>query len=71
LCAILFKDIATLRINETFERAEMAVDLMETDLLKLDKLYQRGRESFAKHEAALKLMIVDGLQAEHVTAGGN
>lgn len=51
---VLFKQVATLRINDTFERPEMATDLMEYDLGKLNMLYQRGRESFAKYEAQLK-----------------
>jgi uncharacterized protein len=54
LRTILFKDIRTVRINDTFERPEMATDLMESNLVKLDMLYQSGSESFAKHEVALK-----------------
>ncbi len=45
---ILFKDIWTVRVNDTFERPEMATDLMESDLNKLNSLYQRGNEPFAK-----------------------
>src|SRR5260370_3916278 len=58
LRTILFKDVATVRINDTFERPEMATDLMESNLSKLNMLYQRGGESFAKHEAALKDLLV-------------
>ncbi len=54
LRTILFKDIPTVRVNDTFERPEMATDFMESDLGKLDMLFQRGGESFANHEAALK-----------------
>lgn len=54
LRAILFKDICTVRINDTFERPEMATDFMESNLSKLNMLYQRGSESFAKHEIELK-----------------
>ena len=54
LRSILFKHVATLRINDTFERPEMATDLLEHDLNKLNMLYQRGRESYAKQEAQLK-----------------
>ena len=57
LRTILFDDVRTVRINDTFERPEMATDLMESDLLKLNMLYQRGGESFAKHEAALKELL--------------
>lgn len=51
---VLFKDVKTVRINETFERPEMATDLMEHNLAKLNTLFQRGRESFAKYEGQLR-----------------
>ncbi len=54
LRAILFGDIKTIRISDTFEKAEMATDLMEHDLKKLNVLHQRGRESFACREDDLK-----------------
>ena len=57
LRTILFRDIRTVRINDTFERPEMATDFMEADLQKLDMLYQRGGNSFANHEAALKELM--------------
>ena len=54
LRAILFGDIKTIRISDTFEKAEMATNLMEHDLMKLNVLHQRGRESFACREDDLK-----------------
>jgi hypothetical protein len=54
LWTILFKDIRAVRINDTFERPEMATDFMESDLKKLNMLYWCGGEAFANHEAALK-----------------
>lgn len=57
LRAILFKNAPTVRINDTFERPEMATDLLESDLTKLNMLYQRGGESFAAHEAALRALL--------------
>lgn len=59
---ILFKNIWTVRINDTFEQPEMATDLMESDLKKLNMLYQRGSESFAKHEGELRQLL--GLPAQ-------
>ena len=50
---ILFKDVATIRISDTFEQPEMATDLMEHDLHKLNILRQRGRESFASRETTI------------------
>ncbi|MGZ4972902.1 MAG: patatin-like phospholipase family protein, partial [Limisphaerales bacterium] len=51
---ILFNDVPTIRISDTFSRPEMATDLMEHNLKKLDQLYQRGCESYAAHEMKLK-----------------
>ena len=54
LRAILFKDIQTIRISDTFEKPEMATDLMEHDLVKLNILRQRGSESFSTPEMDIK-----------------
>jgi uncharacterized protein len=54
LRVILFKTISTIRISDAFTQPEMATDLFEHDLKKLNILWQRGRESFAKHETALR-----------------
>jgi hypothetical protein len=35
----------------------MATDLMEHDLKKLNILHQRGKESFAKHEDAVRTFL--------------
>jgi len=51
---ILFKNIPTIRISDTFERPEMATDLLEHNLDKLNILRQRGSESFASREAQLR-----------------
>lgn len=51
---ILFHDVPTIRINDSFVHPEMATDLLEHDLTKLDVLFQRGRESFASREKALR-----------------
>jgi predicted acylesterase/phospholipase RssA len=56
---ILFRQIAAVRINDTYQQPEMATDLLESDLRKLGMLYQRGRESFAKHETALRGLLAD------------
>jgi len=70
LRTILFRDIQAVRINDTFERPEMATDLLESDLKKLNLLYQRGGESFANHETALKELL--GVpNTSQATRGGN
>ena len=58
LRTVLFKDIATIRINDTFERPEMATDIMEHNLDKLNMLRQRGSESFASRELELKKLLL-------------
>ena len=54
---VLYKDAPTVRINDTFERPEMATGLLESDPTKLNMLYQRGAESFAVHETALRALL--------------
>ncbi len=58
LRSILFKDVQTIRISDTFEKPDMATDLMEHNLEKLNLLRQRGSESFASREADLKKYLM-------------
>lgn len=58
LRAILFKDVPTVRISDTFEQPEMATDLFEHNLKKLNILRQRGMESFAPREMELKKLLL-------------
>ena len=58
LCEVLFSDIRIVRINDTFDRREMATDFLESNLRKLNMLYQCGRESFGKCEADLKELLL-------------
>lgn len=51
---ILFNDVPTTRISDTFVQPEMATDLLEHDLAKLNVLRQRGRESFGAREQVLR-----------------
>ena len=55
---VLFKHVPTVRISDTFEQPEMATDLFEHDLKKLNILRQRGAESFGKQESDLKKLFV-------------
>lgn len=55
---VLFKDVQTIRISDTFSEPEMAADLMESDPDKLNILRQRGSESFASREADLKMYLL-------------
>jgi patatin-like phospholipase/acyl hydrolase len=58
LRVVLFKQVPTIRISDAFTQPEMATDLMESDLTKLNILYQRGRESFASREAELRSFLL-------------
>ncbi len=51
---VLFHDVPTIRISDAYVAPEMATDLLEHDLGKLDILFQRGRESFASREKQLR-----------------
>jgi predicted acylesterase/phospholipase RssA len=56
LTELLFNDIQMVRINDEYTTPEMAADLMEHNIAKLTLLYQRGKESFGKHERQLKAL---------------
>lgn len=51
---ILFHDVPTIRISDSYVTPEMATDLFEHDLKKLGVLFQRGRDSFASREKQLR-----------------
>jgi uncharacterized protein len=55
---ILFHHVPTVRINDTFERPEMATDLFEHDEKKHNLLQQRGVESFASRENEIRTLIM-------------
>jgi predicted acylesterase/phospholipase RssA len=57
LAKVLFKDVPMVRINDTYATPDMATDLMEHNLKKLNILYQRGWESFGRHEDELKKLL--------------
>ena len=57
LRSVLFRDIRTVRVNDSFPQPEMATHLLESDRDKLNLLYQRGIESFGKHEVDLKALF--------------
>ena len=57
LAKLLFKDVPMVRINDTYNTPDMATDLMETDIKKLNLLFQRGGESYAKHEDELRNLL--------------
>ncbi|RYD52369.1 MAG: patatin [Sphingobacteriales bacterium] len=54
---ILYNDISTVRINDSFSEPTMATDLFEYDIAKLGLLKLRGSESFARYETELKACL--------------
>jgi len=58
LRAILFHDVPTIRISDTFDHPELATDLLENDLRKLNLLRQRGRDSYSAREHELKSFLL-------------
>ena len=57
LTTLLFKDVPMVRINDTYSTPDMSADLTEHNMKKLNILYQRGGESFGKHEDELKMLL--------------
>ena len=55
---ILFAQVPTVRICETFDRPEMATDIFEHDLDKLNLLRQRGADSFAERENDVRKLLL-------------
>jgi hypothetical protein len=56
---VLFSNVPTVRISDAFTEPEMATDLLEHDLSKLNRLVQKGRKSFAAKEQTLKTFLED------------
>lgn len=60
LRSFIFKSVPSVRVNDTYERPEMATDLFEHDPKKLSILRQLGEESFATREAEIATKIFNG-----------
>ena len=57
LRAVLFKNVPSVRVSEAFTQPEMATDMFEHNLNKLNLLRQRGAESFARHEGEIRELL--------------
>jgi patatin-like phospholipase/acyl hydrolase len=57
LRAVLYRHVQTIRISNEYTQPEMATDLFEHNLDKLNILRQRGQESFAAVEVDLKKLL--------------
>ena len=58
LRSLLFRDVRTIRISDAFTQPEMATDLMEHDLTKLNMIHQRGAESFGARESEIRELML-------------
>ena len=57
---LIFEDVPTVRIDETFSNAAMTTDMFEHNPNKLSQLFQCGRTSFAHHENEFKGLFLPG-----------
>jgi hypothetical protein len=55
---VMFRDVPTVRINNKYTQPEMATDMFEHDLTKLDVLWQRGRDSAREREVELRKLVM-------------
>jgi hypothetical protein len=55
---VMFRDVPTIRINNKYTQPEMATDMFEHDLTKLEVLWQRGRDSAREQETELQKFLL-------------
>jgi predicted acylesterase/phospholipase RssA len=55
---LLYSNVPTVRISDTFDKPEMATDMFEHDLKKLNLLRQQGVESFARREDEVRKLLL-------------
>jgi predicted acylesterase/phospholipase RssA len=51
---VLFKEVPMIRISDDFTSEKFSIDMLESDLKKLNKLYQWGRKSFKSKREEIK-----------------
>lgn len=56
---LLYSNVPTVRISDTYVKPEMATDMFEHDSKKLNLLRQQGVESFARHEKDVHGLLMD------------
>ncbi|MBO9429592.1 patatin-like phospholipase family protein [Sulfitobacter sp. R18_1] len=56
---LLYSNVPTVRISDSFDKPEMATDMFEHDLKKLNLLRQQGGESFARREEDIRQLLFD------------
>lgn len=56
---LLYSNVPTVRISDTFDKPEMATDMFEHDPKKLNLLRQQGAESFARREVEIRKLLLE------------
>lgn len=54
---ILFSDLPMVRVDDVFREPDLATDLLEHDLKKLNRLTQKGRDSYRKYEPKIAELL--------------
>lgn len=57
LTKLIYSHISLVRLNDTYNEPEYGTNMVEKDLVKLEKLYQLGRSCYAKFEAEINKVI--------------
>ncbi|MBW6494144.1 MAG: patatin-like phospholipase family protein [Burkholderiaceae bacterium] len=55
---LLFANVPTVRVSDTFDKPEMATDMFEHDLKKLNILRQQGQQSFGRLEKDIHAILL-------------
>jgi predicted patatin/cPLA2 family phospholipase len=55
---VLFPDVDVVRINTKYTQPEMATDMLESNMDKLEKLWGRGRDSAREEEPQLRRFLM-------------
>lgn len=58
---LLFASVPTVRISDTFDKPELATDMFEHSLSKLNMLRQQGAASFALREQEISALLLAGI----------
>ncbi len=54
---LLMKDVNMVRVSETFSEPALKTSLLESDVTKLKRLYERGRQSFGNKEKQIEELL--------------
>ncbi len=57
LTKLIYSHIKIVRLNDTYNEPEYGTNMIEKDLLKLEKLYQLGRNCYAKFETDINTLL--------------